>query len=74
MEQGWDEDVKRFFRKILYSISYGLFWMLSFVGIGLYAGLAYWNNWQPIVVISFYAIMGVTLFFLVRYYFRVWKK
>ena len=46
MEQGWDDDVKVFFVKILNSVAMTLLWVLAAVTAGLYFKLAlvgfYW--------------------------------
>ncbi len=74
MEQGWDPEVKKYFKKILYSICFGLFWLMSFVAIGLYAGLAYPKEHSLIAVILFYTIMFTLFCLLMRYYYRAWRK
>jgi hypothetical protein len=74
MEQGWDPDVKRFFRKILYSVSYGLLWMVACSTAGIYYQLAYWNGQPLIYTLLFYAGMAITLALLLRWYYRTWKK
>jgi hypothetical protein len=74
MEQGWDPEVKNYFKKILFSICFGLFWMMAFVTIGLYIGLAYPGDHSLIVVILFYLVMLSTLVMLLRYIYRSWKK
>ncbi|HLG41126.1 MAG TPA: hypothetical protein VI461_15700 [Chitinophagaceae bacterium] len=74
MEQGWDPEVKRYFRKIIYSFSYGLMWMMSCVTAGLYFGLAYRKDIPLFYNILFYAGLLLTLILLLRYYYRVWKK
>lgn len=74
MEQGWDPEVARFFRKILHTISYGLIWMMSTATAGLYFELGYRNGKPLIYVIIFYICVAGTLFLLLRYYYRLWKK
>ena len=72
MERGWDPEVKRYFRKIIYSFSFGLMWLMSCVTAGLYFGFAYK---KPLVNnILFYAGLAITLFLLLRYYYRLWRK
>ena len=74
MEQGWDPEVKRYFRKIIYSFSFGLMWLMSCVTAGLYFGLAYRKDVPVIFNILFYAGLLSTLFLLLRYYYRLWRK
>ena len=74
MEQGWDPEVKRYFRKIISSFSFGLLWMMSAVTAGLYFGLAYRTDIPVMYVILYYICITGGLFLLLRYYYRLWKK
>lgn len=74
MEQGWDPEVKKYFRKIINTISFGLIWLMSCVTAGLYFRLAYRDGKPLLYVILYYAGLAITLFFLVRYYYRIWKN
>ena len=72
-EQGWDPEVKKYFLKILSTISYGLFWLMSTVTAGIYFQLG-WTGERPLyAVILFYVIAVATLILLLRYYYRLWK-
>ncbi len=74
MEQGWDPEIKKYFKKVLNSVCYGLIWMMTMVTLGIYYELAY-SAGKPIVYsILFYAFMAITLGLLLRYYYRIWKK
>ncbi len=74
MEQGWDPEVKRFFRKIISSFSFGLLWMMSGVTAGLYYGLAYRKDIPVYYIILFYVLLSGSLFLLLRYFYNLWKK
>jgi len=74
MEQGWDPEVKRYFRKIISSFSFGLLWLMSGVTAGLYYGLAYRKDISVIYIILFYVLLSGSLFLLLRYYYNLWKK
>ena len=74
MEQGWDPEVKRYFRKIISSFSFGLLWLMSGVTAGLYFGLAYRTDISVVYVILFYVCLSGSLFLLLRYFYRLWKK
>lgn len=74
METGWDPDVKKYFIKILNSISFGLLWLMACVTAGIYYGLAYADGKPLIYIILFYAGMALSLFLLLRYYYRAWRK
>lgn len=74
MEQGWDPAVKKFFIKIMNSIFLGLFWLIACATAGLYFKLAYTEEGKPVAyTVLFYAGMVISLFFLLRYYYIIWK-
>ncbi|MEI9943710.1 MAG: hypothetical protein WDN26_05760 [Chitinophagaceae bacterium] len=74
MEQGWDPEVKKFFLRILNTISMGLIWLITAVAAGIYNKLA-WKGDRPIIfVILFYTVAAISLFFVIRYIYRLWKK
>lgn len=72
MEQGWDPEVKKYFRKILNTIGFGLLWLMAALTAGLYWGLAHHPN--KLYSVLFYTGFVVSLFLLVRYYYRIWKR
>jgi len=74
MEQGWDPDVKRYFRKILNTISVGLFWLMTAAAAGLYFGLAIPHEHFSMANIIFYVVLLLTFGLLIRYFFRLWKS
>ena len=74
MEQGWDPEVKKFFRKIISSFSFGLLWLISVVTAGLYFGLAHRDDLPILYNILFYVFLVVSLFALLRYLYKLWKK
>jgi len=72
--RGMDPEVKRYFRKIINSFTYGLLWMLSFVTAGLFFGLASVKDglrWDGIV---FYLFALASFSALIYYYVRLWRK
>jgi len=71
MEQGWDPEVKRFFRKILNTIATGLLWMIAVLTAGLYFGFAHHS--KLLYIILFYIGLAVSLGLLLRYYYHLWK-
>lgn len=71
MEQGWDPEVKKYFRKILNTIGYGLMWLMTMLTFGLYFGFA--HHPVKLYTIVFYMCLGISLFLLLRYYYRIWK-
>jgi membrane protein implicated in regulation of membrane protease activity len=74
MEQGWDNDVKDFFVKILNSVALTLMWALAAVTAGLYFKLAIIGSTSLAGNIIFYILLAVTFYGLVRYLYRNWKK
>jgi hypothetical protein len=74
MEQGWDPEIKKFFKKIILSISLGLMWMMASATAGLYFGLAYSNGRPVIYTILFYTVVAITLFLLILYLYKTWKN
>jgi hypothetical protein len=74
MESGWDPEVRKYFRKVLNSISIGLLWMMVMVFLGLYKGWAYVYGRMDVYNIIFYIFLAVSLAVLIRYYYRLWKK
>ena len=74
MEKNWDPGVKKFFIKILNSISLGLLWMMACAMAGIYYELGYTRGKPLANTIIFYAAMLISLFFLIRYLVRIWNK
>ncbi len=72
MEQGWDPGVKKYFRKILSTVSWGIVWIMLMLTTGLYFGFAHSSN--TVLCIFFYTGFVISLFLLLRYYYRLWSK
>ena len=73
MQKNWDPGVKKFFVKILNSISLGLLWMLACAAAGIYYELGYTHGKPDIYTILFYVGMAGSLFLLVRYLMKIWR-
>jgi hypothetical protein len=73
MESGWDPEVKKYFRKILYSLSWGLMWLMTAVTAGFYFGLAYRKDIPAVFNVIYYLFLAGSLFLLLRYFYRTWK-
>lgn len=71
--RGFDPDIKKFFRKILWSSFLGLLWLIAFVTAGIYYKLAYVYGGHLLSAIGFYFFMAATLFLLLRYLKKAWK-
>ncbi len=72
MEQGWDPEVTKYFRKIINTIAMGLLWLMTALTAGLYFRLAYHSN--ILYLILFYTGLTISLGLLIRYYYRMWKN
>jgi hypothetical protein len=73
-ERGWDPDVKRYFRKIINSFSFGMLWLMANATAGIYYGLA-WSAGKPLIyTILFYLGMAGSLVLLIYYFRKTWKN
>jgi Na+-driven multidrug efflux pump len=74
MERGFDPEIKKYFKKILYSFSIGLLWLAANVTLGIYFKMADRNETPFFINLIFYAFLVISLFLLLRYYYKAWKK
>jgi len=74
MEQGFDPEIKKYFRKIISSFSFGFLWLFANVIAGLYFGLGFRGERPFIYTILFYVLSVATLVLLLKYYYRIWRK
>ncbi|MBK6936273.1 MAG: hypothetical protein IPH18_04815 [Chitinophagaceae bacterium] len=75
MEQGWDPQIKNFFKKILNSISFGLMWMIGCAVAGIWFELGYTGGTRPVILVAgFYVAALITLILLLRYLIRTWRN
>lgn len=70
---GMDPEIKRYFRKILNSFSWGALWLLSIATSGIFFRLGIVSNGIQWYHVLFYVILIASLFFLMRYYYKSWK-
>jgi FtsH-binding integral membrane protein len=71
---GMEDDVKDFLKRIVWSMSLGLFWLTTTLGIGTYNHLLVPEQSIGIGNIIFYIWMAGSLVALVWLYIRIWKK
>lgn len=71
---GMDPEIKKYFRKILNSFSWGALWLLTISSLGIFFRLGFVQNSIRWYNILFYLVLLVSLFLLVRYYIRVWIR
>jgi hypothetical protein len=70
---GMDPEMKAYFRKIMSSFSWGALWLITTASLGIFLQLGFivdgirWYN------IAFYLLFAASLYFLVRYYYRMWR-
>lgn len=75
MEQGWDPQIKTFFKKILNTISYGLLWIIGCAVAGIWFRLGYTGGVRPVLpVVCFYVVASGSLLLLLRYLVKTWKN
>lgn len=72
--RGMGPEVTRYFRKIINSFSYGMMWLIAMATAGLFFGLALPEGGVQWYNIVFYLLALATLFLLIRYLYRTWKK
>jgi hypothetical protein len=70
---GIDPEVKRYFRKIVMSFSYGLLWMLVMSTAGFYFGLAIIDNEVHWYNLLFYSLFLLSLLGYLWYLYKTWK-
>ena len=73
METNKDPDLDKYFRKILFTIFFGLLWLMAGITAGIFYQMAFFNVVPLIYNILFYAVMVLTLVLLIRYYIKLWK-
>jgi amino acid transporter len=72
--RGMDPEIKRYFKKIINSFSYGALWLLIIATAGLFFGLGIATNGMKWYNIVFYAVAGLSFMGLIYYYYRLWNK
>jgi hypothetical protein len=72
-DSGMDPEIKRYFRKILNSFSWGALWLITISTLGIFFRLGILSNGIQWYNILFYLILVISLFMLLRYYYKTWK-
>jgi hypothetical protein len=70
---GMDPEIKRYFRKILNSFSWGALWLIGIATLGIFFRLGLVSNGVQWYNILFYLILIISLYTLLRYYYKAWK-
>lgn len=69
-----EEDPRDFLRRVVWSLSLGLVWLVTTIGIGTYAGLMVPEKELSAGNIIFYSWMAISLAALIWINVRIWKK
>ena len=69
-----EDDAKDFLRRIVWSLSLGLLWLVTNIGIGAYNRLLVPEGTITTGNIIFYIWMVVSLTALIWINYRIWKK
>ena len=69
-----DPEVKKYFIKILYSLSIGLLWMALNTTAGIYWEMAIISNGLSILNVLFFVWLLLSLAALLYYYYRTWRS
>jgi hypothetical protein len=70
---GMDPEIKRYFRKIVNSFSWGALWLIAIATLGIFFRLGVVSNSVQWYNILFYLILIISLYMLLRYYYKAWK-
>lgn len=68
------DDPRDFLRRVVWSLSLGLVWLVSNIGIGTYTGLMVPDKNVTTGNILFYVWMATSLAALIWINVRIWKK
>lgn len=74
MANWMDPEVKKYFRKIVYSLSVGLLWLMINVTAGIYFGLGFVEGKLTAGNILFYIFFPASLLLMLLYFYKIWKK
>jgi hypothetical protein len=74
MEQGMEPDVKKYLRKVLNSLFYGLLWLALNVLAGLYWGYGIIDGGLSVYNVLFFTFFTLSLLGLLYYYYCIWRK
>lgn len=71
---GMEPEVKKYLKKVLNSFFVGAFWLIAIATAGIFFKLGFVRDGFKWYNIVFYFIAVTSLFFLIRYYYKVWNK
>lgn len=68
-----EDDAARFLKKIVKTLSVALLWLMANATTGIYFGWMIFEGSPRIGNYIYYAIMLLSLVFMIRYFYKVWK-
>ena len=73
-ERGFDKEIRKYFRKVIYSISWGLILLMAALTLGIYHKLAFIGPNPIIYNVLFYGLFIAGLVVFIFYLIRTWKN
>ena len=70
---GMDPEMKRYFRKIMSSFSWGAIWLLTAATLGIFFQLGFVADGVRWYNVLFYLTLLASILLLGRYYYRTWR-
>ncbi len=68
-----DPETKAYLKRILNTVFIGLFWMMAQVVLGIFLEYGLLGESVSLPNVLYYAFFIITLFFLARYYIKIWS-
>lgn len=73
-DRGMDPEIRRHFKKIINSFSFGALWLLVITTAGLFFKLGIVANGMKWHNVIFYVIATGSFVALMRYYYKMWSE
>jgi hypothetical protein len=72
-ESNWEPGVKKYFQKVMGTVSWTLMWLIACATAGIYFQLGFIQGKLGVANILFFAVMLITGIILFRYLLKTWK-
>jgi hypothetical protein len=72
-DRGMEPELRRYFRKIMNSFSYGLMWMMAVMIAGIYFRLGVINDGVAWYNVLFFVLAFASFCGLIYYFYKTWK-
>jgi hypothetical protein len=69
-----EPEVRDFLKRVMQSVFAGLLWLIFNMTLGIYFGLLFVHDRLTIWNILYYLLLGTSMIFLLRFYYRTWKN